>query len=72
MAGPDAAMFTVNNLWILISAALVFIMHLGFASVESGMCQQKNTRQHPVQERVHRLHRRARLHGLGLQRDVSG
>lgn len=43
MAGPDAAMFTVNNLWILISAALVFIMHLGFASVESGMCQQKNT-----------------------------
>ncbi len=43
MAGPDAAMFTVNNLWILISAALVFIMHLGFASVESGMCQKKNT-----------------------------
>ena len=43
MAGPDAAMFTVNNLWILISAALVFIMHLGFCSVESGLCQQKNT-----------------------------
>jgi Amt family ammonium transporter len=43
MAGPDAAMFTVNNLWILISAALVFIMHLGFASVESGLCQKKNT-----------------------------
>ena len=43
MAGPEAAMFTVNNLWILISAALVFIMHLGFASVESGMCQKKNT-----------------------------
>ena len=43
MAGPEAAMFTVNNLWILISAALVFIMHLGFASVESGMCQRKNT-----------------------------
>jgi len=43
MAGPDAAMFTVNNLWILISAALVFIMHLGFCSVESGMCQKKNT-----------------------------
>ena len=43
MAGSDAAMFTVNNLWILISAALVFIMHLGFCSVESGMCQKKNT-----------------------------
>jgi Amt family ammonium transporter len=43
MAGPDAAMFTVNNLWILISAALVFIMHLGFCTVESGLCQKKNT-----------------------------
>lgn len=43
MAGPDAASFTVNNLWILISAALVFIMHLGFCSVESGLCQKKNT-----------------------------
>jgi Amt family ammonium transporter len=43
MAGPDAAMFVVNNLWILLSAALVFIMHLGFASVESGLCQRKNT-----------------------------
>ncbi|GAA5482311.1 ammonium transporter [Haloferula sargassicola] len=43
MAGSDAAMFTVNNLWILLSAALVFIMHLGFCSVESGLCQKKNT-----------------------------
>lgn len=43
MKGPDAAMFTVNNLWILLSAALVFIMHLGFCSVESGLCQKKNT-----------------------------
>ncbi|MBC7980618.1 MAG: ammonium transporter [Armatimonadetes bacterium] len=43
MAGPDAAMFAVNNLWILISAALVFLMHLGFCSVESGMCMKKNT-----------------------------
>ncbi|MCP5548168.1 MAG: ammonium transporter [Akkermansiaceae bacterium] len=43
-SGSDApAMFTVNNLWILISAALVFIMHLGFCSVESGLCQRKNT-----------------------------
>lgn len=43
MASPGAAMFAVNNLWIMISAALVFIMHLGFCSVESGMCQKKNT-----------------------------
>lgn len=48
-AGEDAApsttevKFLIDNLWILISAALVFIMHLGFASVESGMCQRKNT-----------------------------
>ena len=39
----DYPAFVVNNLWILVSAALVFIMHLGFASVESGMCQRKNT-----------------------------
>lgn len=43
MAGPDAAMFTINNLWLLIAAALVFIMHLGFATVESGLTQKKNT-----------------------------
>lgn len=35
--------FLIDNLWILISAALVFVMHLGFASVEAGMCQRKNT-----------------------------
>ncbi|BDS06364.1 ammonium transporter [Oceaniferula spumae] len=35
--------FALNNLWILISAALVFLMHLGFASLESGLCQRKNT-----------------------------
>lgn len=37
------AYFALSNLWILIAAALVFIMHLGFASVESGLCQKKNT-----------------------------
>ena len=40
---PEYAGFLANNLWIMIAAALVFLMHLGFASVESGMCQQKNT-----------------------------
>ena len=40
---PEFGLFTVNNLWILISAALVFIMHLGFSALESGLCQKKNT-----------------------------
>ena len=36
------ALFTVNNLWILVAAALVFIMHLGFAALEAGFVRQKN------------------------------
>ena len=36
------AMFTVNNLWIMIAAMLVFIMNLGFATVESGLARAKN------------------------------
>jgi len=43
MGSPDAAYFTVSNLWILVSAALVFIMHLGFSCVEAGLTQSKNT-----------------------------
>lgn len=35
--------FVVDNLWILISAALVFIMHLGFSTLETGLTRQKNT-----------------------------
>jgi Amt family ammonium transporter len=35
--------FMIDNLWILISAAFVFIMHLGFATLESGLTRQKNT-----------------------------
>ena len=35
--------FMVDNLWILIAAALVFLMHLGFATIESGLTRQKNT-----------------------------
>ncbi len=35
--------FTVSNLWMMIAAALVFIMHLGFATVESGLARSKNT-----------------------------
>jgi Amt family ammonium transporter len=36
-------MFTTNNLWMLIAAFLVFIMHLGFATLESGLARSKNT-----------------------------
>ena len=42
-ASPGYAEFVVNNLWICISAALVFIMHLGFATLETGLTRQKNT-----------------------------
>lgn len=42
-AGPSAEMFTVNNTWMMVSALLVFIMHLGFSMVESGLTQAKNT-----------------------------
>ena len=43
--GPsmEDVLFTVNNVWMLVSAFLVFIMHLGFASLESGLTQAKNT-----------------------------
>ena len=34
--------FTTSMLWTVIAAAMVFIMHLGFASLEAGLCQQKN------------------------------
>ncbi|MCP3932118.1 MAG: ammonium transporter [Bacteroidetes bacterium] len=39
----NEALFTVNNLWILVATVLVFIMHLGFSSLEAGFVQQKNT-----------------------------
>ena len=36
------ASFTVNNLWILIATVLVFIMHLGFSTLEAGFVRKKN------------------------------
>lgn len=36
-------MVSIDNLWLLIATCLVFIMHLGFATLESGMTQGKNT-----------------------------
>jgi len=35
--------FKIDNLWVMLSGCLVFIMHLGFASLESGLTRQKNT-----------------------------
>ena len=42
-AKVSAEMFTVNNLWILLGAILVFSMHPGFALVETGLCRAKNS-----------------------------
>lgn len=36
------ALFTANNVWMLVATVLVFIMHLGFATLESGFVQKKN------------------------------
>lgn len=41
--GQTFDFFTISNLWVLIAAALVFIMHLGFATLETGLTQSKNT-----------------------------
>jgi len=34
---------TADNIWMMLATALVFIMHLGFAGVEAGFGQAKNT-----------------------------
>jgi ammonium transporter, Amt family len=42
---PTAAdvKFIVDNLWVLLASFLVFIMNLGFATVETGLTRAKNT-----------------------------
>jgi len=43
VASPEAVnAFTINNLWVMLAGMLVFLMHLGFAGVESGLCRAKN------------------------------
>src|SRR5690606_30580694 len=37
------ALFTANNVWMMLATALVFIMHMGFATLESGLTRSKNT-----------------------------
>jgi len=41
--GVTAGQFTANNVWMMLCAGLVFIMHLGFATLESGLTRAKNT-----------------------------
>ncbi|UCE69382.1 MAG: ammonium transporter [Flavobacteriaceae bacterium] len=39
----DTAIFTANNVWMMVCTALVFFMHSGFAFLEIGLTRQKNT-----------------------------
>ena len=39
----STALFTANNVWMIICTALVFFMHLGFSFLEIGLTRQKNT-----------------------------
>lgn len=57
-AAADNALFTTNNLWILIAAAMVFIMHLGFSALEAGFVQRKNV--------VNILYKNSMIIGIGL------
>lgn len=41
-ATADLGLFTTNNLWILVATTLVFIMHLGFSTLEAGFVRRKN------------------------------
>ena len=42
-ATADDAIFVANNVWMMVSTFLVFIMHLGFATLEVGLTRSKNT-----------------------------
>lgn len=50
--------FTVSNLWMMICTALVFIMNLGFATLETGLTRSKNT--------VNVLFKNTIIPGIGL------
>src|SRR5210317_2453952 len=39
----ETALFTANNIWMMICTGLVFFMHLGFSFLEIGLTRQKNT-----------------------------
>ena len=39
----NTALFTANNVWMMICTGLVFFMHLGFSFLEIGLTRQKKT-----------------------------
>lgn len=39
----ENTLFTINNVWMMMCTALVFLMHLGFSLLEIGLTRQKNT-----------------------------
>ena len=41
--GSAHSVFVANNVWMLLATFLVFIMHLGFATLETGLTRSKNT-----------------------------
>jgi Amt family ammonium transporter len=57
-ATPGDLTFLVGNLWIMIAAAFVFLMHLGFATIESGFSQSKNV--------INVLFKNVAIVGIGL------
>ena len=42
LVSANDAKFVANNVWMLVATVLVFIMHLGFATLEAGFVQRKN------------------------------
>ncbi|WP_236021309.1 ammonium transporter [Algoriphagus oliviformis] len=40
---PVQDLFTTHNLWMMIATTMVFVMHLGFATLEAGLTRSKNT-----------------------------
>ena len=42
-SGNAAVDFVTGNLWLLVATAMVFLMHLGFATLEAGLTQEKNS-----------------------------
>jgi hypothetical protein len=66
-----ASNFRIDNLWILIAAFLVFTMHLGFATLESGLTQKKNT-VNILFKNVFIISMGLITYYIGLQPDVSG
>ena len=40
---PEELTIALDTIWVVLTAALVFFMNLGFALVESGFCRAKNT-----------------------------